>query len=146
MGTEHKVQIIVNGNPYLVEVADLTASPMTVVVNGTSYQVETAADPAVPAATSAARPAVVVPKRVVQPQASSQAASNVSGVTAPMPGIIINILVNVGDKVSKDQVLCMLEAMKMQNAIRAPRDGEISEVAVSAGQSVGHGDLLFAFA
>lgn len=146
MGTEQKVRIIVNGNPYLVEVVDLTASPMTVVVNGTSYQVETAADPAAPAATKVVQSAVAPPIRVVQPPAASQAASDVSGVTAPMPGNIINILVNVGEKVSKDQVLCTLEAMKMQNAIRAPRDGEISVVAVSAGQSVGHGDMLFAFA
>lgn len=146
MGTGQKVQIIVNGNPYLVEVADLDASPMTVIVNGTSYQVETAADPAAPAAASMTRPAAAQPMRVAQPPVSSPVASPVNGVTAPMPGNIINILVNVGEKVSKDQVLCTLEAMKMQNAIRAPRDGEIAAVAVTEGQSVGHGDMLFAYA
>jgi len=63
-------------------------------------------------------------------------------VVSPMPGIIKNIDVSVGDKVNEGDTLCILEAMKMENPIVAPVSGNISEISVSAGQSVKRGDTL----
>ena len=62
-----------------------------------------------------------------------------------MPGNILDIAVQAGDKVRFGQPLCALEAMKMKSAIRSPRDGVIAEVQVAEGQSVGYGDILFTF-
>ncbi len=62
-----------------------------------------------------------------------------------MPGNILDIRVKPGDKVRFRQPLCSLEAMKMKNLIRSPRDGLIASVEVSEGQSVSHGDVLFTF-
>jgi biotin carboxyl carrier protein len=62
-----------------------------------------------------------------------------------MPGNVLNIEVKAGDRVSFRQQLCSLEAMKMKNAIRSPRDGVIASVEVSEGQAVSHGDVLFTF-
>jgi biotin carboxyl carrier protein len=55
---------------------------------------------------------------------------------APMPGLVISILVEEGQEVKKGQVLLVLESMKMQNELKAPRDGVIGRVRVKAGESV----------
>jgi biotin carboxyl carrier protein len=65
-----------------------------------------------------------------------------STVQAIMPGKIINVLVCEGDEVSADQVVCVLEAMKMQNEIRAGRAGVVQKVHVSSGQDVTIGKPL----
>ena len=57
-------------------------------------------------------------------------------VKAPMPGKILEVLVNAGDQVKEDDELVMLEAMKMENPIYAPGDGAIKEIKVKAGDSV----------
>jgi len=63
-----------------------------------------------------------------------------------MPGTILSINVKAGDTVKKGQVLCILEAMKMENEIMAGADGTITSVAVSQGDSVNTGQVLFALA
>ncbi|MEM2368086.1 MAG: biotin/lipoyl-containing protein, partial [Candidatus Bathyarchaeia archaeon] len=68
----------------------------------------------------------------------------VSGtVTAPMTGKIISIKVGKGEQVKAGQVLCILEAMKMENEITAPVAGTVREILVSEGVSVNEGDPLF---
>jgi biotin carboxyl carrier protein len=62
-----------------------------------------------------------------------------------MPGVILSIAVKPGDSVARGQPLLVLEAMKMKNPIKSPREGTVSEVRVSAGQSVGYGDVLVTF-
>ncbi|MCX8023513.1 MAG: biotin/lipoyl-binding protein [Syntrophorhabdaceae bacterium] len=57
-------------------------------------------------------------------------------VTVPMVGKIVNVLVNVGDKVNEDDQIATLEAMKMEMPIVAPVSGVIKEIKVSAGQEV----------
>jgi len=59
-----------------------------------------------------------------------------------MPGVIQAVSVKVGDAVTHGQTVLVLEAMKMKNAIRSPRDGVVSEVLVQVGQTVGYGDVL----
>jgi acetyl-CoA/propionyl-CoA carboxylase biotin carboxyl carrier protein len=79
------------------------------------------------------------PKRA----AASAVAANGSGqVTVPMQGTIVKVLVSVGDVVEVGQAICLLEAMKMENAVAAEKDGVIKEVRVSAGDSVGAGDVV----
>ena len=64
---------------------------------------------------------------------------------APMPGTILTIQVQPGEKVVRGQKLLTLEAMKMKNAIKAPQDGVISRVMVHSGQTVRYGDVLICF-
>jgi len=64
-------------------------------------------------------------------------------VTAEMQGTILEVNVEEGDEVESGDVLCVLEAMKMENDIVAERGGTVNEVAVSEGESVDMGDLLF---
>ena len=63
-------------------------------------------------------------------------------VTAPMPGKVVRVLVNVGDKVEVGQGLVVVEAMKMQNEMKASRPGRVMEVRASAGETVGAGETL----
>lgn len=127
-------------------------------VNGKSYEVEVeeirdgvAAAPVVQAAPRAAAPAPApaAPKAAPAPKPAAAPAAVPAGastVTAPMPGTILSINVKVGDTVKKGQVLCILEAMKMENEIMAGNDGTVASVAVSQGDSVSTGQVLIALA
>ncbi|WP_133512066.1 biotin/lipoyl-containing protein [Candidatus Thiosymbion oneisti] len=102
---------------------------------------------------SAPTPAATAPKPAAKPRTSAPATPKPSAppaggdlgegtVVAQMPGTIVDIDVNVGDKVTKGQKLLVLEAMKMENEIVAPHDGTVSEISVAAGTSVNIGNVL----
>ena len=119
-----------------------------VTVNGTVYDVvveETDAGSAAPVA-AAPKAAPVAPKAApAAPKAAPAASSGSAGATAikaPMPGTIVKVNVNPGDKVSKGDVLCVLEAMKMENDIPAPKDGTVASIEVTKGSTVQSGDVL----
>lgn len=63
-------------------------------------------------------------------------------VKAPMPGKILEVLVNVGDQVNEDDELLILEAMKMENPIYAPAGGTVKEIKVKASDSVDTDQLM----
>ncbi len=79
------------------------------------------------------------PKRAA---ASAVAGTGSGQVVVPMQGTIVKVLVAVGDVVEAGQTICLLEAMKMENAVAAEKDGVVKEVRVGAGDSVGAGDIV----
>jgi acetyl-CoA/propionyl-CoA carboxylase biotin carboxyl carrier protein len=85
------------------------------------------------------RGGAVRPKR---PTSSASAGSGSGDVAVPMQGTIVKVLVAVGDMVEVGQTVCLLEAMKMENAVAAEKAGVVKEVRVSAGDSVGAGDIV----
>lgn len=97
-----------------------------------------ASAPAAPVQKPAAKPAAAAP---AAPAAPAGAKGGVS-VKAPMPGSIMQVNVADGDKVKKGAVLCVLEAMKMENEIMAPQDGVVASVEVKKGDSVTTDALL----
>ena len=117
-----KYNITVNGNTYevFVEEADASSAP-----------VYTA-----PVTTPVATPA----PSTVKPAAA--ASSGATKVTAPMPGTILDVKVTVGQSVKKGDVICVLEAMKMENDIPAPQDGVVASVNIQKGASVTAGEIL----
>ena len=80
-----------------------------------------------------------------RPRRSTGASSRATGtgaVTVPMQGTIVKVLVSEGDEVEAGQTVCVLEAMKMENNIAADKSGTVKEIKVTAGQSVGSGDVV----
>jgi propionyl-CoA carboxylase alpha chain len=67
-------------------------------------------------------------------------------VVSPMPGLVVSMDVRAGDEVKEGQVICVIEAMKMQNILRAERDGVVKSVGAKAGDSVAADDVLAEFA
>jgi biotin carboxyl carrier protein len=140
--SKRKLKLTVNGKPYNVEVGNLSESPFTVTVNGQAFVVEISsteetglAAPTVPATIARTVAAMPAPS-----SATPAASANV--ITAPMPGLILNVYVKAGDQINAGQEVCSLEAMKMKNAIRAARAGVVASVAVQEGQKVAYGQTL----
>ena len=69
----------------------------------------------------------------------------VNNIKAPMPGLILDINVKVGQDIKEDAPLLVLEAMKMENTLLSPRDGVIKYIAVSKGEAVDKNQLLIEF-
>ena len=109
-----------------------------VTVNGVSYDVvvEEIGGAAPVAAPVAASAPAAAPKAAPAGNAGSVV------VKAPMPGTIMKVNVTVGQAVKKGDVLCVLEAMKMENDISAPQDGTVASVNVQKGASVQSEDVL----
>ncbi len=110
---------------------------LRITVNGVAYdvQVEELGESAAPAAPAA-------PAKAAAPAAKPAAAAAGEPVKSPMPGTILNVPVKVGQSVKAGDVLVVLEAMKMENEIKAGRDAVIASVAVSKGESVDTGAVL----
>ena len=140
--------VIVEGREYVVEVGDLSESPIRATVNNRTYRVETPrpGEPGpAPVETPAARPRSQAPEAETPASVlDSQAAAGLA-ITAPMPGNIIEVRVKAGDSIQPGDVVCVLEAMKMNNLIYADRAGIIASVAVTAGQAVDYGAPLVTF-
>ncbi len=76
---------------------------------------------------------------------NSKSSSSVQSIKAPMPGLIISVSVKAGDEVKKGDLLLILEAMKMENAIKSPRDGKIRQVNIELKQPVEKNQTLIEF-
>ena len=119
-----------------------------VTVNGVTYDVvveEVGGATAAPVAAPAIAPTAPVAAPAAPAAAPAPKASGAQGavkVTAPMPGTIMKVNVSVGAAVKKGDVLCVLEAMKMENDICAPEDGTVASVNVQKGVSVNTDEVL----
>ncbi|MBQ3934983.1 MAG: biotin/lipoyl-binding protein [Clostridia bacterium] len=115
-----------------------------VTVNGTKYEVAVEeADPNAVYTPAKTEPAKAEPAK---PEPAKEAPKPVSGdgeaIVCPMPGTIVKLPVKAGQEVKKGDLLCVFEAMKMENEILAPRDGVVKSVALNEGASVSSGDTV----
>ena len=137
-----KYQLKLNDKDYQVHLRDLSAEEATLEINGKEYQVAiSAVSEVLPegAASSCAPAPVAAPASVARAKSGDAVAGSV---LAPIPGSIMEVYVQVGDKVRAGQPLFKMEAMKMENEINARLDGTLSSVSISAGDTVNQGDEL----
>jgi len=138
-------RITVNGNVYTATVESLDGAAPPVAVAPAPVAVAPAPVPTpAPVAPSPASVAIAAPAPTPAPPPEPAPAAPGSGtkVESPMPGTVFKCLVNVGDSVSVNQVVAILEAMKMENEIAAPVAGTITSIVSPPGTSVNAGDVL----
>ena len=127
-----KFKIAIDGKEYLVEMEEIGGVQQPV-------QAPVAAAPAAPVAAPAEQAAPA-------PAAAPVSAASGDAMTAPMPGTILRLLVNIGDEVKENQPLMILEAMKMENEVVANHAGKVAGIHVNQGQFVNAGDALITIA
>ncbi|MDD3581278.1 MAG: hypothetical protein PHW74_09685 [Desulfobacca sp.] len=152
-------QITIGLEDYDIEILEVTGDQARVKVNGVLYEVDyrlptpqpgpsLKTEPLRPAPSSPPPP----PKPIPAPAAPSPPTPEkpvglvepvgLGAVVAPMPGMILEVLVQVGDQVQSGDTVAKLEAMKMENDLRTSVSGTVTEVRVAKGSSVSVGEVL----
>ena len=129
---KNKFHILKNNTPYQAEIiaTDFINKTYTVKVNNSTYTVAIAN---------------TLDMLIKEMGFEVGAAKQVNAIKAPMPGLILEISVEVGQEVKENDPLLILEAMKMENSILSPRNGVIKSVTMSKGAAVEKGALLIEF-
>ena len=132
----------INGKEFNVSVNGIEAGIADVTVNGASYKVELGESAPIAAPAPAAAPvAAPAPAKAAAAPAPAPAAGGYK-VTSPLPGVILDVNVNVGDKVAAGQKVAVLEAMKMENEIQAEKGGTVTAILAKKGDSVLEGATI----
>lgn len=137
---EYKYRI--NGNLYTVKIGDIDNNLAKVEVNGVPYKVELQKTEKPVNIVSAPRPSAAPRTQSGEKVIAKPKVQGGYTVEAPLPGVVMSIGVKVGDTVKASDTVAVLEAMKMENAIHAGRDGKVASIAVSPGDSVLQGAVL----
>ena len=141
-GTTYKVvvdgnSILVNGQPFVVGLEE-----DRVLVDGTPYDVMLEENRVVVGGIARELEVTGLEEEKAGPRAAARAVASAGAVTAIMPGKIIRVLVSEGDQVAEGDVVCILEAMKMENELKAPKDGAVKTLHIQSGQDVEMGAVL----
>ncbi len=135
----------INGNEYDAEIIGIEENIAEVAVNGVTYSVEIDRKLQTVKTPKLIR-TMAVPSTDSHPSvsktASPSAPKGTGNIKSPLPGVILDIFVREGDAVKIGQKLLMLEAMKMENNINADKEGRVSSIKISKGDSVMEGDIL----
>lgn len=129
---DSKFHILKNNQPFQAEIvaSDFNRKKYTVRVNNTNYSVEIAND---------------LDQLITKMGFEVGSVKHINAIKAPMPGLILEINVVVGQTVQENDNLIILGAMKMENSFHSPRNGVIKSIAVAVGDAVEKGQLLIEF-
>jgi len=145
--TGGRLALTLDGHPVQVDASRIDAHTLSLIVDGRhTYEVTVTPDPAtgqfVARVGSTPIPVAVNGRRQRARKDDGASAAGPQRVTAPMPGKVVRVLVAAGDAVRARQPLVVVEAMKMENELRAGRDGTVADVHAREGMSVDAGALL----
>jgi biotin carboxyl carrier protein len=142
----------INGKYYRVRIKDMYGEHAVVEVNNQTYRVNMMRAPAPepppgPVNVPAGAPAAPAAPASAAPAGKPASAPAPNGsLKAPMPGVILKVLVDEGDTVNAGDTVMVIEAMKMENDIKAPRSGTVKKIMVGPGDSVNTGDAVMLIA
>jgi len=146
------VRVKIDDQVFEVEIEDVRARPVTARIGAEVFEVWPEEPAGQAAQVSATPPTATAPAPAPRPNGAVRrpavnGAGNGAGnaIRAPLPGVLLSVAAAPGDHVTIGQPLCVLEAMKMNNTIRAARAGRITAVRVTAGQTVSHRQVLMEF-
>jgi biotin carboxyl carrier protein len=133
-----RFKFTIRGHDYDVEVTSLEGHVARVEVNGTRYKVEIHTEK------KRSKTPKLIRKEVPRAKDSHVIKKDTSlyQVKAPLPGIIMQLKVNVGEEVKRGDTLLVYEAMKMENNLASEREGVVKSIKVNAGDSILQGDVL----
>ena len=143
-----KIHVRIQDKTFEVKIGDIQARPIQAEVDGEVFEVwpEETLVPSDTSLTVSSTPQITHPVPPVESNGSPvEPSEKTNTVIAPIPGVIVEISVNAGDSVTYGQELCVLEAMKMKNSIRANRDGRIKKIFISTGDHVRQSQILMEF-
>jgi biotin carboxyl carrier protein len=141
----HAYRVSVDGVEHVVDARQLRPGSLSLLIDQRSYAVEVRSDGDRHRVDLAGRTIEVVLIDTLRHggvQAVEEGAGGPQEIRAMMPGKIVTVLVAVGDEVAKDQGVLVVEAMKMENEVRAPAIGTVKELLVKPGQAVEAGEIL----
>ncbi len=140
-----KLRVTVDHQSFEVEVSNINTRPVLATVDGEIFEVWPEEEGKKPQ--EAAQAALPLPASPV-PAAAADITTEVKpkAVLAPIPGVIIAVSVKPGDSVNFGEQLCVLEAMKMKNLIRATRKATVGAIHVAVGDQVKHNQILIEYA
>ena len=125
---------IIDGKEYQVEITDVIDNKAQVTVNGKDFQVEMEAQ--TEAVKKTVTPLPQTDEKVETEPSTTGQVNTEQAIKAPLPGVITEIKVSVGDQVKAGDTVVVLEAMKMANNIEAEKDGTVTAICIKQGESV----------
>jgi len=142
-----KYEVTVDGQQYEVEIVRDDGRRALLKVDGREYEVEASSVSAVSAPAASPSPAGMTPEPRPRASAAPPAAQGSAGsgdirVSAPMPGLVLEVCVSLGQGVKRGDALLRLEAMKMENDIESQTEGKVKEILVAKGDEVQEGEVL----
>ena len=144
-GAGREDRFLLDGKPCAADARFLSPRVLSLLIDGRSYRVLFDPRPGAEAVVVGEHRMTYTiedPRSLRSRKRISASESGALSITAPMPGLIVQLMVGAGDAVKADQALIVMEAMKMQNELKAPRPGTVTRVAVEAGAIVQAGTLL----
>ncbi len=131
-----KVSVKIDDQTYEVEIQDINKRPIVAIVDGETFEIHPETE------LVASSLSELAPTKIAETATRTNTGKTL---LAPLPGTVIEIFVLPGAQVETGQPVCVIEAMKMKNTIRADRSGTVASVPISPGQSVKHKQVLVEF-
>ena len=131
-----KINVKSGDSTYLVVIEDINQRPVLARIDNDIFEIWPDNGTNLPTSEAKAKPASI---------SAGPVAGSTNQMRAPIPGVITALCVKIGDQVEPGQELCKLEAMKMNNSIRANRVAKIQSVLITVGQQVKQNEILFEF-